>query len=65
MFSVGDYVFNQKTGEIGEVIGFGHQILDIGYTTTLKVLVAQSEDSSKKRFVTEDLYSAWTMCSDK
>jgi hypothetical protein len=55
---------NQKTGEIGEVIGFGHQILDSGYTTTLKVLVA-SEDSGRKRFVTEDLYSAWTIWSDK
>ena len=65
MFSIGDYVFNQKTGEIGEVIGFGHQILDSGYTTTLKVLVSQSEDSGRKIVITEDLYSAWTMCSDK
>ncbi|GET42004.1 hypothetical protein [Microseira wollei] len=65
MFSVGDYVCNQKTGEIGEVIGYGHQILDSGYTTTLKVLVAQSEGYGRKRFVTEDLYSAWSMCSDK
>ncbi len=65
MFSLGDYVCNQKTGEIGEVIGFGHQILDSGYTTTLKVLVANPEDSGRKRAIAEDLYSAWTMRSKK
>ncbi|HAX75181.1 MAG TPA: hypothetical protein DCY88_04925 [Cyanobacteria bacterium UBA11372] len=63
MFSIGDYVFNQKTGEIGEVIGFGHQILDSGYTTTLKVLVAHPEDSARKIVIAEDLYSAWSMWS--
>lgn len=65
MFSVGDYVFNQKTGELGEVIGYGHQMLNNGYTTTLKVLVSHPEDSRKKRFVTEDLYSVWNRCSDR
>ncbi len=59
MFNVEDYVFNQKTGHIGKVIGFGHQIIKSGYTTTLKVLVVESETFSHRRFVEEDLYSAW------
>ena len=63
MFNVGDYVFNQKTGHIGKVIGYGHQILKSGYETTLKVLVAESETSRKRGVVVEDLYSAWIQWS--
>ncbi len=59
MFSIEDYVFNQTTGHVGKVIGYGHQILKSGYTTTLKVLIIESETSSQRRFVEEDLYSAW------
>ena len=35
MFNVGDYVFNQKTGHIGKVVGYDHQMLKSGYTSTL------------------------------
>lgn len=59
MFSIEDYVFNQKTGHVGKVIGYGHQLLKSGYTTTLKVLIFESGTLSKRRFVEEDLYSAW------
>jgi hypothetical protein len=59
MFNVGDYVVNQTTGYLGKVIGYGHQILESGYETTLKVLVAEAEGSRKRGFVVEDLYSAW------
>ena len=59
MFNVEDYVFNQKTGHFGKVIGYGHQILKSGYTTTLKVLVFEPGTSSHRQFVEEDLYSAW------
>ena len=60
MFNIGDYVQHQKTGQLGKVIGYGHQILNSGFTTTLKVLVEQAENSRHKGFVVEDLYSAWT-----
>lgn len=60
MLNVVDYVFNQKTGHIGKVIGYGHQIIQTGYTPTLKVLVAESETCKKRGFVEEDLYSAWS-----
>lgn len=59
MFNIGDRVSNQKTGHIGKVIGYGHQMLKIGYTSTLKVLVAKDQISGKAVFVEEDLYFVW------
>lgn len=58
-FSIGDYVLNQETGYLGKVVGYGHQIIDNVYTTTLKVLVDSAENSVKKGFLAEDIYSAW------
>ena len=60
MFTVGDYLLNQKTGHIGQVIGYGQRGIDNVYTKTLKVLVAQAENPEKRGFVVEDLFSAWT-----
>lgn len=59
MLNIGDYVLSQKTGHIGKVIGYGHQILENTYTSTLKVLVDRTPDFSKKAVVEEDVYSAW------
>ena len=59
MFDVGKYVVNQKTGHFGKVIGYGHQILNGVYTTTLKVLVSDPEISEKQRVIEEDLFSEW------
>ena len=39
MFNVGDYVLNQKTGHIGQVIGYTEQVigvLPVGYQYFLK-----------------------------
>ena len=60
MFGIGDYVLNQKTGNIGRVIGYGHQIINGVYMSTLKVLVAEAVNSQKRGFVEEELYSTWT-----
>lgn len=59
MFSIGEQVFNRKTGNIGKVIGYGHEVLDIGYTPTLKVLIARVKNSGSRGAVEEDLYSNW------
>jgi hypothetical protein len=59
MFSTGDCVLNSKTGTIGKVIGYGHQLLSEGYTTTLKVLVDRTLSHGKGKIIEEDLYSAW------
>lgn len=63
MFSIGDRVLNPKTGHIGTVIGYGHQMLKIGYTSTLKVLVAKGQIPGKAVVVEEDLYSTWRQWS--
>jgi hypothetical protein len=60
MFHIGDYVVNQNTGYLGKVIGYGHQIINNVYTTSVKVLVTQAENSQQRGFVVEDLVSAWT-----
>ena len=59
MFSIGEYVLHKKTGQIGKVIGYGHEILNDVYTTTVQVLVDYAEATGKRRIVEEDLYSAW------
>lgn len=59
MFGIGDCVLHQKTGHIGRVIGYGHEILNDVYTTTLKVLVDYAETTGKRLVVEEDLYSTW------
>ncbi|MBW4446320.1 MAG: hypothetical protein KME22_16435 [Hassallia sp. WJT32-NPBG1] len=61
MFNIGDYVLNQKSGCLGKVIGYGHQLIDNVYTTTLQVLVAENENSQKRELVIEDIISAWTL----
>lgn len=55
MISIGDFVQNQKTGRLGKVTGYGHQMLNNVYETTLKV---QLQDNSE---IAEDLFSAWTV----
>lgn len=55
MVSIGDFVQNQKTGRLGKVIGYGHQMLNNVYETTLKV---QLQDN---REIAEDSFSAWTV----
>ncbi len=60
MFTLGDYVVSQKTGCIGKVISYGHQILNGIYTPRLKVLVSEALNSKKSGFVEEDLHSTWT-----
>jgi hypothetical protein len=59
MFSTGEYVLNRKTGTIGKIIGYGHQLLSEGYTTTLKVLVDYALTSGKGEAVEEDVHSVW------
>jgi hypothetical protein len=62
MFSIGEQVLNRKTGRIGKVIGYGHEVLDSGYTPTLKVLVAGAKNSGRRGAVEEDLDSNWAKC---
>ncbi len=59
MFNIGDYVVNQKTGNLGKVIGYSHQMVDNAYISTVKVLVDRAIDSRRSGFVEEDLFTVW------
>ncbi len=63
MFNVGDYVFHSKTGRFGKVIGFGHEMLNRVYETTLQVLVVDSRSGYRTSLVEEDLHSEWVSSS--
>ncbi|MBC1235832.1 hypothetical protein VF14_16930 [Nostoc linckia z18] len=59
MFNVGDYALHQKTGQVGQVSGYGHQLTDGVYITTLKVKITKRQGTCQSTFV-EDTYSTWT-----
>jgi hypothetical protein len=60
MLTVGDSAIHEKTGELGIVVGYGHELVDNAYQTTLKVLISnQNNGDEANSIVKEDLYSAW------
>jgi hypothetical protein len=63
MFTIDEFVKNQETGQLGKVIGYGHQIINNVYTVTLKVIVSETANSGKRVLVVEDEISAWSHCS--
>lgn len=58
MLNIGDYVLHKVTGKLGQVVAYGHEILDSIYLPTLKVEVASDTAIDQKTFV-EDLTSQW------
>ncbi|OUL25968.1 hypothetical protein BV372_27455 [Nostoc sp. T09] len=59
MLNIGDYALHQETGQFGQVFGYGHQIINGNYFTTLKVKLRNYQtDGGYNRFV-EDVYSTW------
>ena len=59
MLCIGECVLHQKTGQMGIVIGYGHEILNDVYTTTLKVLVDYDKAMGKQEVVEESSNTAW------
>lgn len=59
MFSIGDYVLNQETGHIGQVVGFGSGIFNGVESRTLKVLIAYANNSGKRGVIEEDVDLIW------
>jgi hypothetical protein len=57
MYIIGDYVQHQKTGNVGEVVGYGHQIVEDVYLTTIKVRLLKGKD---QKSIVEDVLSEWT-----
>ncbi|MEC4814574.1 MAG: hypothetical protein SAK29_15055 [Scytonema sp. PMC 1069.18] len=61
MLKVGDYAQHQITGQVGTVIGYGHEVLRGVYLTTLKVRAFDNNESPNKSKFVEDVYSAWVL----
>lgn len=61
MFNINEYVLNPQTGQVGKVIGYGHEIINNVYTVTLKVLISETAHYPNKLLVLEDLVSAWSV----
>jgi hypothetical protein len=58
MLNIGDYAIHKTTGNFGQVVAYGHEIIDSAYLATLKVEVVDNTGMRKKTFV-EDLTSNW------
>lgn len=58
MLNIGDYALHKATGKIGQVVAYGHEIVDSAYLATLKVEVVNDTEMNKRTFV-EDLTSNW------
>lgn len=58
MFNIGELVMNRKTGLVGTVCSYGHQIVDSVYFSTLIVQVRETTGAKRSSFV-EDLSSEW------
>lgn len=56
MFKVGERVLQKKTGNVGQVIGYGYQLTDNVYQTTVQVL---SLSPTGKRVIVEDTLLEW------
>lgn len=64
MLTVGDCAIHQKTGESGLMIGYGHELVNNAYQTTLKVLVSNQNETNQTSSIKEDLYSEWLKTDD-
>lgn len=59
MFQVGNRVIHHASGQSGNVIGYGHQIVDGVYQPTLIVRVEKDRELGQTGVV-EDLSANWT-----
>lgn len=58
MLNIGDYAVHKTTGKLGQVVAYGHEILDSAYLPTLKVEVVSDTGVEQRTFL-EDLYNRW------
>jgi hypothetical protein len=58
MLNIGDYALHKATGKLGQVVAYGHEILDSVYLPTIKVEVVSDTEIDENTFL-EDLYNKW------
>ncbi|MCG6134463.1 MAG: hypothetical protein MET45_07335 [Nostoc sp. LLA-1] len=61
MLNIGDYALHQKTGLVGQVLGYGHQVMNGTYVTTLKVRLRKQRGTRRYRRFIEDVYTTWSL----
>ncbi len=59
MLIVNDKAFHQRTGKMGRVIGYGHQMVNGYELRTLKVRVNEGLAAHEMHSIVEDLASRW------
>lgn len=64
MLKIGDYVRHLSTGDLGQVVAYGHEILDSVYHPTVQVEVASDAGINRRIFV-EDLSSVWVLVEEE
>ncbi len=60
MLKIGDYVSHLPTGTCGQIVAYGHQMVESVYQPTLTVEVVNDTTDKSKTFL-EDLSSAWVL----
>ncbi|MBD2776139.1 hypothetical protein [Iningainema tapete] len=63
MLKIGDYAHHQTTGQVGQVVAYGHQVLDGVYQTTLTVRMNDNKDLIRRSTFIEDVYSVWVLAN--
>lgn len=58
MLNIGDYALHKTSGQLGQVVAYGHEIHDSVYLPTLKVEVVGDTGVDQRTFL-EDLYNRW------
>jgi hypothetical protein len=61
MFNTGDRVQHDQNGQVSKVIGYGFEIVDGYYLTTLKVQVG---DRVGIKSAIKDLFNKWSLCQE-
>ncbi len=56
MFNLGDRVQHKQNGQVGKVVGYGHQIVEGYYLTTVEVQIFTRVGIKP---IIEDLFSEW------
>jgi hypothetical protein len=58
MLNIGDYVLHTTSGKFGQVVAYGHEIVNCAYLPTLRVEVVDETGMSKRTFE-EDVTNNW------
>ncbi len=59
MFNIGDYARHRSMGYLGTVFGYGHQMDNGTYLSTLRVKILSKNSEKSQVVIFEDVTTAW------